>query len=62
MTERILKEQNLLFAMIPILLKSSKNKQYAKEENFLYNYSYLQANKECNIMNYKNGAKTPVLF
>ena len=24
---------------------------FVKEENFLYNYFYLQANKECNIMN-----------
>ena len=46
MTERIMKEKNTLFTMMPVLLKSIKNKQFCKEENFLYNYYYLQANKE----------------
>ena len=62
MAERIMKEQHLLFTMIPILLKSIKNKQFCERGEFLYNYNYLHAKKECNIMNDENGAKTPVYF
>ena len=35
MTERIIKEKNVLFTMVPILLKSIKNKQFYERGEFI---------------------------
>ena len=48
MTERIMKEKKILFTMIPILMKSIKNKQFCERGEFYYHY-YLQANKELTL-------------